>query len=482
MFVFPLGRTLKPKAIIIKFKSLVLPLLLIGLLCSSARADLQGRLDTLLRQKDVYSWKVSVKAVDLSTGRTIFRSRDTRALIPASNMKLIVTAAAVDRWGADYEIPTYLARKGKDVVLIGSGDPCFADPALQVKYDQDPTSVFRDWAEKLKQSGVNRVANVIVDDTIFDRQFIHPDWPKNQLNRTYTPSVGGLNLWENMASVKKHGRTSSGDLQLLVEPWVSYFPKDKQPSESFRQVWVSGGPGAGNGYAGGVDSSTGVDDPGIFFGSVFKAVLANQGVSVTGDVVRQSVTNSQRQLAPDVVILDQTSTKLTDIIYRANKLSRALCAESLLKRLGAVPPRQGSWTSGVAAIHGFLRGIHTENLDQFAMYDGSGLSRKNRVSPALVVDVLEHMHKGADAEAFRDSLAIWARDGTLRNRSGSSPLAGRVYAKTGYISGVRSLSGYVQSKRGKWVAFSIIMNEVPDGSGGRSWQLRSDICSLLVNY
>ncbi|NIA08068.1 MAG: D-alanyl-D-alanine carboxypeptidase/D-alanyl-D-alanine-endopeptidase, partial [Actinobacteria bacterium] len=333
-----------------------------------------------------------------------------------------------------------------------------------------------------KQSGITEVANIIVDDTIFDQQFIHPSWPKRQLNRPYTPPVAGLNLWENLVSVKKYGRTSDGQLRLLVEPWISYLPKDKRPPDSYRQVWVSGGPGAGPGYAGGVDSSTGVDDPGIFFGSVFKSVLAGQSVSVTGDVLRRSVTNAQGQLDSDVVVLDQASTKLTDIIGRANKLSRALCAESLLKRLGVGPGRGGSWASGVVAVGKFLTDEAGAKADQFVIDDGSGLSRKDRLSPAVLVAVLKHMYQRPDAEAFRNSLSIWGRDGTLRKRLNRSALAGRVFAKTGYINGVRSLSGYVHTKRGRWIAFSILMNEVPAGHGGRSWQLRTDICELLINY
>lgn len=478
MFLSSPGHTPKLRA----GKLFLLLALLTGSFTSLARADIQARLDMLLRHKDVYPWKVSVKAIDLSTGRTIFASRETRPLIPASNMKLIVTAAAVDRWGADYEFVTYLARKGKDLVLIGSGDPGFADPALQIKYNQDPTTVFRNWADKLKRSGITKVANIIVDDTIFDQQFIHPNWPKKQLNRTYTPPVAGLNLWRNLASVKKHGRTSTGQLQLLVEPWVSYFPKGKQPPEVFRRVWISGGPKSGDDYAGGVNSSTGVDDPGIFFGSVFKAVLARQSVSVTGDVLRRSVTNAHGQLDPDVIVLDQISTKLTDILGQANRLSRALCAESLLKRFGAAPGRQGSWSSGSAAVGRFLTDKVGASEDQFVIDDGSGLSRKNRISPALIVDVLRYMHKGHDAEAFRESLAVWGQSGTLWKRSRKSVLAGRVFAKTGYIDGARSLSGYLRTKRGRWIAFSILMNEVPDGKAGRNWKLRSDICALLVNY
>ena len=471
------------KTLWIKVSWLILVLVcLVPTAAFGQQAGIQAQLDTLLRHKDVYPWKVSVKAVDLSTGRTIFASRENRPLIPASNMKLVVTAAAVDRWGADYEFVTHLARKGRDLVLIGSGDPGFADPALQVKYNQDPTTIFREWAQKVRQAGIKEVANIIIDDSIFDRQFIHPSWPSKQLNRTYTPLVGGLNLWENLASVKKHGRTSDGKLRLLVEPWISYLPKDKRPPDAYRQVWVSGGPGAGPGYAGGVDSSFGVDDPAVFFGSVFKAVLAKQSVSVSGDVLRRRVTDAQGQLDADVVILDQASTKLTDIIGRANKLSRALCAETLLKRLGAAPDLPGSWASGAAALGKFLTEKAGAKAEQFVIDDGSGLSRKDRLSPAAIVAVLKHMHNRPDAKAFRNSLSIWGRDGTLRKRPSTSALAGRVYAKTGYIRGVRSLSGYLQTKRGKWIAFSILLNEVPAGHGGRSWQLRTDICELLVNY
>lgn len=454
-------------------------LLSAGSIAFGQQATLQAKLDKLLRHKDVYPWKVSVLAVELRHGRTLFASRDYRPLIPASNMKLVVTAAALSRWGADHEFTTILARKGKDLVVIGSGDPGFADPAMQIKYNQDPTSVFRDWAEKVKQARLTKVSDIIVDDSIFDQQFVYPSWPKKQLNRTYTPPVAGLNLWENLASVQKHGRTSAGSLRLLIEPWINYHPKSKMPPASHRQAWISGGPGAGVGYAGGVNSSSGVDDPAIFFGSVFRAVLEKESISVHGQVVRQRVTDIDGRLDSDIVVLAQSSTKLTDIIGRANKLSRALFAECLFKGLAAAPDQQGSWTGGSAAVADFLTSKVGARADQFVIDDGSGLSRRNRLSPTVLVAVLKYMHSRDDAEVFRKSLSIWGRDGTLRKRSSKSVLAGRVYAKTGYINGVRSLSGYIRTKRGNWVAFSILMNKVTNG--WRARQLQQNICELLVN-
>ena len=275
---------------------------------------------------------------------------------------------------------------------------------------------------------------------------------------------------------------------MLVEPGNDYYKlaKAKRPPDAHRQAWITGGPGAGPDYAGGVESKTekktGVTtatDPGIFFGSVFRAVLAKESIPVRGEVLRKRVTDVHGQLRSDVAVLAQTSTKLTDIIGRANKVSRNLFAGCLFKSLGAAPDQYGSWTSGSEAVKTFLIDQVGAKADQFVIDDGSGLSRRNRLSPTVLVAVLKYMHSRDDAEVFRKSLSIWGRDGTLRKRSSKSVLAGRVYAKTGYISGVRSLSGYIRTKRGNWVAFCILMNKVTNG--WRARQLQQDICELLVN-
>ena len=464
-----------------------LAVLLAGSVAFGQDAKLQAKLDKLLRHKDVYPWKVSVLAVEAKTGRPIFASRESRALIPASNMKLVVTAAALSRWGADYEFGTLLARRGNDIVVIGSGDPGFAEPALQVKYGQDPTSVFREWAKIVKKAGLSKAGDIIIDDSVFDGQFVHPHWPKKQLNRWYTPPVGGLNLWENSVGVCKISR-GSGKLRLLVEPGLNYRPKSKRAPLGHRQVSISGGPEDGKNRAGGIvvrsdkPGATMAADPGVFFGSVFRAVLGKEGVSVSGQVVRQKLSDAEGKLDEQVVILARAGTKLTDIIERANRHSRALFAECLLKRLGSDGRGSGSWEKGSAAVGRFLAEQTGAKTEEFVIADGSGLSRKNRLSPTVLVVVLKYMAARPDAAAFRQSLAIWGWKGTLRTRSNKSVLARRVFAKTGYIRGVRSLSGYVRSTKGKLIAFSILMNEVPDGKGWRAKQLQQDICELLVDY
>ncbi|MCK4850281.1 MAG: D-alanyl-D-alanine carboxypeptidase/D-alanyl-D-alanine-endopeptidase [Phycisphaerae bacterium] len=469
--------------------ALYLAVLLAGGAAFGQDAKLQAKLDKLLKNREVYPWKVSVLAVEVKTGRPIFASRETRPLIPASNMKLVVTAAALSRWGADYEFSTLLARRGKDIVVIGSGDPGFADPLRSVKYGRDPTSVFREWARILKNAGLSKAGDIIIDDSIFDDAFVHPDWTKDQLREKYTPPSGGLNLWENWVWVYKHSRDSQKNLKLQVGPAAANEKESKQVPLAHRRVSISGGPKAARQRAGGLAVPPGQKgwvkpaDPGVFFGSVFRAVLANEGISVSGQVVRQKLSDAEGKLDKQVVILARAGTKLTSIIRRTNVFSRALYAECLIKRLGKDASGAGNWKNGAAAVGRFLTGKEVgARPEEFTIADGSGLSRNNLLSPTALVAVLKYMAKHPDAETFRNSLAVWGQSGTLKWRSSKSVLAGRVFAKTGTINGVRSLSGYLRTKRGKLIAFSILLNEVPRKKGQRAWKLREDICRLLVNY
>ncbi len=451
-------------------------------------AKLQKKLDKLLKNKDVYPWKVSVLAAEAATGREIFASRETRKLIPASNMKLVVTAAALSKWGSDHKFGTLLARRGNDIVVIGSGDPGFADPDLNVKYKRDPTSVFRDWAGILKKAGLSKVGDIIIDDSVFDSKFVHPDWPVKQLNRKYTPPTGGLNLWENWVWIYKHSRDSQKKLKVQVGPAAANAfesnSKSKKGPLNHRRVTISGGPKAGRKRAGGMvvpTNTTGwtmATDPGVFFGSVFRAVLANEGISVGGQVVRKKRSDVQSALN----VLARHDTKLTDIIKRANTSSRALYAECLFKKLGQARGQAGNWKKGAAAVKKFLTADVKVRAKDFVIADGSGLSRENLLSPTAIVAVLRYMAKRDDAEAFRNSFAVWGKSGTLRGRSKKSPLADRLFAKTGTINGVRTLSGYIRTRRGKLIAFSILMNHKKGINRWRARKLQQDICELLINY
>ncbi|MCH7813564.1 MAG: D-alanyl-D-alanine carboxypeptidase, partial [Planctomycetes bacterium] len=138
----------------------------------------------------------------------------------------------------------------------------------------------------------------------------------------------------------------------------------------------------------------------------------------------------------------------------------------------------GSWTTGARAVRAFLsrNGIDPR---RFVLADGSGLSRANRVTGRLICDLLAVMFDHPDGDAFRASLAEPGEIGTLRSRM--KELKGSLFAKTGYIRGVRALSGYIQTRDGQWLCFSIIYNNIP-GSTKPFSDLQDEACRLLVNW
>jgi D-alanyl-D-alanine carboxypeptidase/D-alanyl-D-alanine-endopeptidase (penicillin-binding protein 4) len=175
---------------------------------------------------------------------------------------------------------------------------------------------------------------------------------------------------------------------------------------------------------------------------------------------------------------------MTDILWRINKNSQNLFAECLCKLSGQLYESRrgrqvpGSWKSGDRAIRDFLHRVHVRDQG-LVVADGSGLSEDNRVTARIITDLLAAMDRHPYRDAFRDSLCIAGRDGTLSGRM--KDLVGHVFAKTGQITGVRSLSGYIDRRDGGRLCFSIIYNRIP-GSVKPYEELQDEACRLLVDY
>ena len=164
-----------------------------------ARADLDGDVRAVLRDALIAKADVGVYIARLDPEdppAVLFRHNADKRLIPASNMKILTTSAALDHFGAERQYRTLLVQKGPDLVLIGDGDPAFGDAELlrQRKTGWKITTVFENWAEGLKNAGFTSVRNVIVDDSVFDEVFFHPNWDPKQLHFRYCAPVAGMTL------------------------------------------------------------------------------------------------------------------------------------------------------------------------------------------------------------------------------------------------------------------------------------------------
>jgi D-alanyl-D-alanine carboxypeptidase/D-alanyl-D-alanine-endopeptidase (penicillin-binding protein 4) len=474
-------------------KRLLFLAVLVAPLANLSRADLPADVRAVLSDRLLSRASVGIEVVRLTgsaqSSPVIFKLESEIPLTPASNMKLVTTSAALDTLGADFRFRTLLVRRGEDLALIGDGDPAFGDTELLKKFGWDSTTVFRNWAEALRKRGVTRIDNVYVDDSVFEENSLHKNWPTDhdQLSRRYSAEVGGLNLNANCVDffLVTTGLGSPCGYR-TVPPATEYL--------NVRNLCITGGDNAINlgrqagtnnvtlagtcPQSSGVPQSVTVHDPSLFAATVFAETLRSVGITVSGKAgrdrsIRAVVTSAAATsaAAPTTApsakewqVLAMHETPIGQVLARANKDSMNLYAEALCKRLGfAASGESGSWENGTAAVGAFLKKAGADE-SEFQLDDGCGLSHQNRISPNAIVRVLMHDYFGPNRQTFFASLSIAGSDGTLAHRFGNTDLRNRVFGKSGFVRGVSCLSGYLEARDGYWYAFSILMNGIPDES------------------
>jgi len=224
-------------------------------------------------------------------------------------------------------------------------------------------------------------------------------------------------------------------------------------------------------------------DPGLLFADSMKMAFLRHGVRIAGKIERRKLRLAGGGLPASIEILDRHKTSISQVLSRIGKDSQNLFAECLLKRVGYAWSQktqslsaQGSWRTGQDAIKNLVRtvGIDTEGLQ---VSDGSGLSRQNRCSARQLVDLLAWMHQQPNAWMLYDGLAVSGEDGSLRKRLSDVPR--RVFAKTGTMTGVTALAGYVLGHDGSQYAFCIMFNGYP-GSSAPYRKIQDTLCRVLV--
>ena len=462
------------------------------LVSQMARADLAGDIRAALQDKLLQKAQVGIQVVELgekpAAARTVFAHQADLPLIPASNQKLLTTSAALEVLGEKFVFRTLLVQRGQDLVLIGDGDPTFGDAEMLRKAGWGVTTVFDNWAAQLPRQQVKTVANVLVDDSVFDENFAHPNWPADQLHKRYVAQVGGMNLNVNCVDFYLQVRGAGETVLFRMDPQTNYVTvQNSCISGGSDAVWLLRQTGANDLVLRGTTPTSNkepvsvtIHDPAMFAATVLAERLVAGGLKVTGSVARDR-TVRQRLLEGDkgFTVLAVHETPIGMVLARTNKDSMNLYAEALLKRMGfAASGRSGSWESGAAAVRGALRRIGVDQ-NQVRIDDGCGLSRQNAVTAQVLCSLLAHCFHGPGRDAMMASLAVAGQDGTLDKRFEGTDLRGRVVAKSGYIRQVSALSGYLRARNGSWYAFSILMNGVPEGSNWRMKAIQEQIVKAV---
>lgn len=463
-----------------------------------AETGLQKRLDAVLERLASTGAVIHARVIELPGGRELYAKRPDAPCIPASNFKLLTSAAGLDMFGPRYTFKTWLAVDDRDLWVIGSGDPGTGDPRLAKARGETPTTMFERWAEALRSRGLVRIeGDLVFDDSALEKLQVHPTWPKGWLLHWYAAPVSGLNFNDGCVDISVAPGEDDKPVRYTVMPPIADI--------SVTNECLSGGKGVpsivkltgGNKYRiRGACSrpaelmSKPVEDPGAFFADALRTHLAAKGITIAGTIRRAERPLGGRIPPPQEKIVATHETPITDVLSRVNKNSQNLFAECLCKLTGqafeAKQGRQvpGSWESGGRALHAFLQksGIDDRGLEPV---DGSGLSPANRTTTRMLTELLRVMFSRPDAEVYRASLTIAGVDGSLKDRMDG--LKGRVYGKTGYIGGVSSTSGYLRTDAGRWLAFSFIYNAIPqradsDADTADFTKLQDEACRVLAGW
>jgi serine-type D-Ala-D-Ala carboxypeptidase/endopeptidase (penicillin-binding protein 4) len=417
------------------------------------------------------AWGVVVHSLDRN--ERLFELNPRTLLVPASIAKLASVATAAEAVGWDYRFETTLRATGPiaggtlmgDLLIVGSGDPSIGGRA-----GDDLTS----WVDALKAAGVRRIdGRVIGDDDGVEEPRPQLAWAWDDLGYTTGSLFGALNLGENrMTLTIVPGPQPGAAAAVNVEPHASSRPLANRVvtggAGSPQLLWPEQRPGepfltvAGSIPAGAAPArlNVAVGNPTLWFASVLRNRLQREGIEVTGDSWDiDDVMQPYRAAA--TVLFTYRSHPLSEIVQALMKESINLYAEAVM-RLNA--PR-GVLPTNDAALEGFRKRLATWGVpaDAHQIVDGSGLSRRDAITPEAMLVVLQRMHDRSLTSPFVTALPIAGVDGTLEARMRGTPAAGNVRAKTGTMSNIRSLAGYATTRDGEHVAFVAMVNNFEGG-------------------
>ena len=456
-----------------------------------AERGLTDRLKEILSDPVLNDAMVGVHVHSLTDNKALFTRNGTRLFNPASNVKLVTTAAALWFLGPNYKFRTtvYRDRGLKEGVVDGN---------LYIKGHGDPTltneSIFG-LVNEVALRGIKKIdGDLIVDDSFFDQVYEGPGWEQEASDQSYAPPVSGLSTNYGTFRVRiLPGNRVGMPAQVSVYPPV---PGIKIASTvqtkgrgTPRRLWLGTswedkgqialtvrGRMAINDFSG-ASFYKRVQHPTQYAGEVLAEFLKMRGVELTGKVVLGKL--PKERLVP---VASHYSKSLASVVSTLNKYSNNFIAEQILKTMGAeIIGQPGTWEKGCEVVARYLNEVGIKK-DSFVFGNGSGLNDINRLTPIQVTKVLAAMYNRFELRAeFVSSLAVAGVSGTITRRFSEGPAISRLRAKTGSLTGVSALSGYVVTKDNKVLVFSVMMNDYP-GRARAMWNVQDSIGNALADY
>ena len=469
--------------------------------------ELQTKIKTSTLRPELRRGSIGIKIVSLNTGKVVYEENAEKYFMPASNMKNFTVATAMEKLTPDFRfvtsvfapaIPDASGTIRGGLTIYGRGDISISTAFYDGNYYRGLEML----ADKLIQAGVKRVEGDLVgDESYFSGGAIPGGWEWDDLQWYYGAEVSSLPLNDNAVDLKIRPGKSGDPCSVQITPANPVYriinncrtkpsgTRDIKVEKDITHnvVEVSGTMPAGDS---GYDGAITVSHPADLFVSLFRQVLQQKGVVITGQTkvigAKEKAMMTVASAAAPVEIARYESFPFSLIAAKTMKPSQNMYTETILWTLGEHVgdksiAKATSAERGATVVRAFLREIGVPE-GSVVQYDGSGLSRHNLITPNAVTTLYTYMAtKSRFAAAWRDSLTIGGVDGTLRNRYRGTAAEGNMRGKTGTIDQVSALSGYLTTAGGEQFVISIIINGVPEGSGTRQ-AIADEIVVNLANF
>ena len=403
-------------------------------------------------------WGIAIQ--NLATEETIYSLDSDKFFIPASTVKLLTTAAALQELGADFRLTTPIYATGNlphlDTVRIaGKGDPTITSEILE------------NIVQQFKVLGIRSIKKLIIDDSYFAQPVINPTWEWLDTYYDYATTVNSIILNQNTVeltlvpqSIGQPVKVQWND-EIAARQWqvfnrgVTTLPNTKYsieidgvlgksvlnirgnlPQDNQSDVW-----------------DLAVVDPANYFLETFRDLLEQEGIIITQGIVTKETIQDREER----IITQMYSPPLQELIKEINRESNNLYAEVLLKILA----KELKIDDPITALETSLNKLNISSAN-YSLEDASGLSRQNLITPETLVQILSVMANTANRDIYRSSLAIAGNNGTLKQRLSNTELQNNFWGKTGSLSGVITLAGYIKIADRETIAFSILVNNFDD--------------------
>ncbi|NCO75524.1 MAG: D-alanyl-D-alanine carboxypeptidase/D-alanyl-D-alanine-endopeptidase [Cyanobacteria bacterium] len=436
-------------------------------------SHLKNEIESIINQpsRQQESWGILIESI--KNNQVLYQLNSNKYFIPASNAKLLTTSAVLLKLGSDFTIKTPVYIEGKppklnSLIIQGKGDPTFTKKSLEII------------AQKLKEEGIKEVDNLVLIDGYLSSPSTNYSWEFEDIYFYFAVPVNSLILEENTVNLtlnpnnlnEKVSLKWSDELagkQWKIENNVYTKDKDKEDNIIISPLFAKSSLEIKGDLP--IDKESNIWrlsilNPAQYFQESLVKILNNNGISIKNTEIingKNIISNNQQ------LLLEIKSPNLAELIKETNQESNNLYAEVLLKYLG--DESLNEWES-LAQIMTNL-GI---SPNDYKLKDGSGLSRHNLITPQALVTLLKLMNNSKYQEIFLNSLSIAGENGTLKNRFQNTNIANNLYGKTGTLSGISALSGYLKTDNYGNLVLTIMVNQ----SSANSGVLRNTIDEIIL--